>query len=54
MDDVDSVDMYAVNFCGKFQHGFIARTIPKEYGGYGGTADILKSRIAAEEFAKEA
>ncbi|HTT98647.1 MAG TPA: acyl-CoA dehydrogenase family protein [Rhizomicrobium sp.] len=32
------------------EHGYAARTIPKEYGGYGGTADILKSRIIAEEF----
>jgi alkylation response protein AidB-like acyl-CoA dehydrogenase len=31
-------------------HGYAARTIPKEYGGFGGTADILKSRIIAEEF----
>jgi alkylation response protein AidB-like acyl-CoA dehydrogenase len=32
------------------EHGYAARTIPKEYGGFGGTADILKSRIIAEEF----
>ena len=33
------------------EHGYTARTIPKEYGGYGGDPDILKSRIIAEEFA---
>jgi alkylation response protein AidB-like acyl-CoA dehydrogenase len=33
------------------EHGYAARTIPKEYGGYGGAPDILKSRIIAEEFA---
>jgi alkylation response protein AidB-like acyl-CoA dehydrogenase len=32
------------------EHGYAARTIPKQYGGFGGTADILKSRILAEEF----
>jgi len=32
------------------EHGYAARTIPKEYGGFGGTPDILKSRIIAEEF----
>ena len=32
------------------KHGYAARTIPKEYGGFGGTPDILKSRIIAEEF----
>jgi alkylation response protein AidB-like acyl-CoA dehydrogenase len=31
-------------------HGYAARTIPKEYGGYGAQPDILKSRIIAEEF----
>jgi alkylation response protein AidB-like acyl-CoA dehydrogenase len=31
-------------------HGYAARTIPKEYGGYGAEPDILKSRIIAEEF----
>jgi alkylation response protein AidB-like acyl-CoA dehydrogenase len=33
------------------ENGYAARTIPKEYGGYGAEADILKSRIIAEEFA---
>jgi len=32
-------------------HGYAARTIPKQYGGYGAAPDILKSRIIAEEFA---
>jgi alkylation response protein AidB-like acyl-CoA dehydrogenase len=31
-------------------HGYAARTIPKQYGGYGAEADVLKSRIIAEEF----
>ena len=34
------------------ERGYTARTIPREYGGFGGEADILKSRIIAEEFAK--
>ncbi|MEZ5557318.1 MAG: acyl-CoA dehydrogenase family protein [Pseudomonadales bacterium] len=34
------------------EHGYAARTIPKEYGGHGGEPDILKSRIIAEEFAE--
>ena len=33
------------------EHGYAARTIPKEYGGYGAEPDILESRIIAEEFA---
>jgi alkylation response protein AidB-like acyl-CoA dehydrogenase len=32
--------------------GYAARTIPRDYGGYGGEPDILKSRIIAEEFAR--
>lgn len=32
-------------------HGYAARTIPAEYGGYGAEPDILKSRIISEEFA---
>jgi len=32
------------------EHGYAARTIPREYGGYGAQPDILKSRIIAEEF----
>ncbi|MGH6911423.1 MAG: acyl-CoA dehydrogenase family protein, partial [Phenylobacterium sp.] len=31
-------------------NGYAARTIPREYGGYGAQPDILKSRIIAEEF----
>ena len=31
-------------------NGYAARTIPREYGGYGAEPDILKSRIIAEEF----
>ena len=33
-------------------NGYAARTIPKEYGGYGADSDVLKSRIIAEEFSK--
>ncbi len=33
------------------EHGYTARTIPKEYGGYGAEPDVLKSRIISEEFA---
>ncbi len=32
------------------EHGYAARTIPKQYGGFGAAPDILKSRIIAEEF----
>ncbi len=32
--------------------GYIARGIPKEYGGSGADVDLLKSRIIAEEFAR--
>ena len=31
-------------------NGYAARTIPKEYGGYGAKPDVLASRIIAEEF----
>jgi len=34
------------------EHGYAARTIPKEYGGFGAKPDILKNHIIAEEFAK--
>ena len=33
------------------ENGLAARTIPKEYGGYGAAPDLLKSRIIAEAFA---
>jgi alkylation response protein AidB-like acyl-CoA dehydrogenase len=32
------------------EHGYAARTIPREYGGYGAEPDILESRIIAEAF----
>jgi len=32
------------------ENGYAARTIPKQYGGYGAEPDGLKSRIMAEEF----
>jgi alkylation response protein AidB-like acyl-CoA dehydrogenase len=34
------------------EYGLAARTIPKEYGGYGAQPDILKARIIAEVFAQ--
>lgn len=34
------------------ENGYTARTIPKEYGGFGAKPDIIKSRIIAEEFAE--
>ena len=34
------------------EKGYFARSIPKEYGGYGGETNIIKNRIIAEEFAK--
>lgn len=34
------------------EHGYTARTIPKEYGGFGAEPDILQSRIIAEEFSR--
>ncbi|MDQ8730172.1 acyl-CoA dehydrogenase family protein [Bradyrhizobium sp. LHD-71] len=34
------------------QHGYAARTIPKQYGGFGAASDPLKTRIIAEEFAE--
>ena len=35
------------------ENGYFARSIPKEYGGYGGDSDIIKSRITATEFFNE-
>ena len=34
------------------ENGSFARSIPREYGGYGGESDIIKNRIIAEEFSK--
>ena len=33
-------------------NGYFARSIPKEYGGYGGEINIIKLRIITEEFSK--
>ena len=33
------------------KNGYFARSIPKEYGGFGGDIDIIKNRIIAAEFA---
>ena len=33
------------------KNGYFARSIPKEYGGFGGEIDIIKNRIIAAEFA---
>ena len=35
------------------KNGYFARSIPKEYGGYGGDSDIIKSRITATEFSNQ-
>ena len=35
------------------ENGYFARAIPKEYGGYGGDSDIIKSRITATEFSNQ-
>ena len=32
------------------KEGYFARSIPKEYGGYGGESDVIKNRIIATEF----
>jgi len=34
------------------EHGYAARTIPSEYGGFGAEPDILKSHVIAEEFSR--
>ena len=34
------------------KHGYAARTIPREYGGFGAEVDILESHIIAEEFSR--
>jgi alkylation response protein AidB-like acyl-CoA dehydrogenase len=34
------------------EHGYAARTIPREYGGFGAQPDLLKSIIIDEEFAR--
>ena len=36
------------------ERGYFAREVPKEYGGYGGTIDILKNKIINSEFTKAA
>ena len=35
------------------ENGYFAKSIPKEYGGYGGDSDIIKSRITATEFSNQ-
>jgi alkylation response protein AidB-like acyl-CoA dehydrogenase len=34
------------------EHGYFAREVPKKYGGYGETIDILKNKIINSEFTK--
>jgi alkylation response protein AidB-like acyl-CoA dehydrogenase len=34
------------------EKGYAARSIPREYGGYGAEPDVLKSHIIAEEFSR--
>lgn len=38
----------------QIEHGYWARTIPKEYGGYGAEPDLLETVIMDEEFNKAA
>ena len=33
-------------------HGFAARSVPREYGGYGAPPDVLEDAIIAEEFSR--
>ena len=33
------------------EHGYVARTIPREYGGYGAEPDVLEAAVIAAEFA---
>jgi alkylation response protein AidB-like acyl-CoA dehydrogenase len=37
----------------QIEHGYWARTIPKEYGGYGAEPDLLETVIMDEEFNKQ-
>ncbi len=37
----------------QIEHGYWARTIPKEYGGYGAAPDLLETVIMDEEFNRE-
>ena len=32
-------------------HGYVARTIPREYGGFGAEPDVLEAAVIASEFA---
>ena len=34
------------------ENGYVARAVPREYGGYGAEFDLLKSNIITEEFAR--
>ena len=34
------------------EHGYAARTIPKQYGGYGAEFDLLEAHIIADEFSR--
>ena len=38
--------------CILLEHGYAARTLPKQYGGFGAAPDALKQRIIAEEFSR--
>ena len=33
------------------EHGYVGRTIPREYGGFGAEPDVLESAVIAAEFA---
>jgi alkylation response protein AidB-like acyl-CoA dehydrogenase len=34
------------------EHGYVARTIPREYGGHGAPPDVLETAIIADEFSR--
>lgn len=34
------------------EHGYFARTVPKEYGGFGADSDVLETAIIAEELSR--
>lgn len=34
------------------KHGYVGRTIPREYGGFGAEPDVMEAAVIAEEFAR--
>ena len=33
------------------EHGYVGRTIPREYGGFGAQPDVMEAAVIAAEFA---